>query len=186
MKLEEHVATAVEKADTPATRAILRDTHAYDFMLGMFSGSVAMMSGKGIDVAIGSAGKVLATTDIVSTASGNRNLEIGSKTAQMLLTSASLLSLGAKTNPLIAISTIGAASATKISIAFGLANDNQQAKCLAAMTDLAAGGFNAVVGAGMISTGAGAVMGSMILVSSAAQLILAGRKVHLACSDRDG
>lgn len=83
------------------------------------------------------------------------------------------------------MSTIGAASATKISLAFGLADDNQQAKCLAAMTDLAAGGFNTAVGVAMIWNGAGAVMGSMILVSSAAQIILAGRKVHLACSGRE-
>ena len=182
MNVNDMVATATEQQDTPSMRAIRRDTDAYDFMLSMFNGSVAMMSGKGVDVALGSAGKVLATTDLLASSSGQQNLELGSKTVQMLLTSASLISLGAKANPWIAVSTIGAATATKMSIAFGLANDNQQAKCLAAITDLAAGGFSGVVGGLMISTGGGAVVGSLIVVSAIAQVILAGRKAHLACS----
>ena len=164
--------SGLQRADTENTRAVLQDIDAYNFMLSMFNNTVGMASGSKVDIAVGLANKALSTTDLVAKSSNANGVAIGSAATQIILSSLSLLSLGAKATPGQVLATAGTMLATKTSIALGMVgNDDKKAKCLAAFADIAAlaaaptGGLTAFMIAGGIS-----------------QVILGGYKVSQSCN----
>lgn len=174
----------LQQANTPATKAVLHNADAFAFLLAMFNGTLGMVSGKPADVAMGLVGKGLATTDITAKSTGAKGVAITSATVQILLTTASLAALAGKIHPGAAIATIGAAVATKTSLALGMAgDDDKKAACIAAMADMVAAGGTLAAGVITTSTGVGAVtgVGPLLIASSLASLILGGYKAHQAC-----
>ena len=147
------------------------------FLLANFNNTLKLATGKPADMAIGLTSKALATTKLAGRAGGASGLVIGSAAAQILVQTAGLVTIAGKT-PAGSMIAIGAAFAKKTSLALGLTgSDDKRAKCLAALTDLAASGLTT---AGLI-VATPTVVGSVLLVGSAAQLMLSGYQAYLAC-----
>lgn len=176
--------TSLQQVNTPAAKAVLDNPSAFAFLLAMFNGTLGMVSGKPADVVMGLASKGLATADITAKVSGAKGVALTSSAIQILLTTASLASLAGKVHPAAAIATVGAALATKTSLALGMAgDDDKRAACIAAVADIAAAGGTMAAGILTTSTGVGAVsgIGPLMIASSLASLILSGYKAHQAC-----
>ncbi|MEX8496338.1 hypothetical protein [Leptothrix ochracea] len=174
---QELLAVGLKSANTESTKAILSNPDLFSFLLTNFNNTIKIASGKPADIAIGVTNKVLATGKLAGKASESSGIVVGITAAQIIVTTASLVSIAGKT-PASAVVAIGAAFAKKTSLALGLAGkDDKQAKCLAALTDLAASGLTTGLVASTTATGIGAVL----LAGSIAQLILSGYQVHQAC-----
>jgi hypothetical protein len=174
----------LRSANTKSTRAVLSNPDAFAFLLNMFNGTLGMVSGGKADIALGLAGKGLATTDLVAKVGGAKGVQITSSAVQIVLSTASLVSLAGKVHPGAAVATITATVATKTSLALGLAgDDDKKAACIAAAADLVAAGATLTAGVVTTSTGVGAVtgLGPLLIASSLASLVLNGYKVHQAC-----
>lgn len=185
MSTQSVLQTGLKQANTPATKAVLNNADAFAFLLGMFNGTLGMISGKPADVAMGLVGKGLATTDITAKSTGAKGVAITSSAIQIVLSTASLVALAGKVHPGAAIATIGATVATKTSLALGMAgDDDKKAACIAAMADIVAAGGTLAAGVITTSTGVGAVagVGPLMIASSIASLILGGYKAHQACT----
>jgi hypothetical protein len=167
----------LKSANTGSTRAVIQNPKLFAFVLGTFDNTLKLASGKPSDVSIGLTSKALATTKIAGKAGGSAGIVVGATAAQILVTTAGLISLAGK-SPTTTVVAIGAAFAKKTSLALGLAGkDDKQAKCLAALTDLAASGLTTA----LVAPTAGTGIGAMLLAGSIAQLILSGYQVHQAC-----
>lgn len=179
---EEALRAELRRVATPNTRMVLNDSDAFSYMVKMFNGTLAMASGKGIDIAMGSLDKSIATVDLTSQASNSNKILLTSRTIQLLLESAKLASLAGKTNPLGIMATVGATLATKTSIALSMAgSDNKQATCIAAFSDMAAGGLTLTAGIAFSATGLGSLAGVALVVSSVSQILIGGYNAHKAC-----
>ena len=173
--------SGLQRADTENTRAVLQDIDAYNFMLSMFNNTVGMASGSKVDIAVGLANKALSTTDLVAKSSNANGVAIGSAATQIILSSLSLLSLGAKATPGQVLATAGTMLATKKSIALGMVgNDDKKAKCLAAFADIAAGA-GTVAMAALAAAPTGGLTAFMI-AGGISQVILGGYKVSQSCN----
>jgi len=167
----------LKSANTENTRAAINNPELFAFLLSNFNNTLKLTSGKPTDIAVGLASKALATSKLAGKSQGSTNVVIGTTAAQIILTTASLVSVAGKT-PTVAVMAIGAAFAKKTALALGLAGkDDKRAKCIAALTDLAASGLTTTVVASTAATGIGAVL----LAGSIAQLILSGYQAHQAC-----
>lgn len=174
---QDALSAGLKAADTENTRAALKNPELFAYILANFNNTVKMASGKPSDIVVGFASKALSTTKLAGKTSGASGVVIGTTAAQILLTTASLVSVAGK-SPTSAVIAVGAAFAKKTSLALGLAGGNaKQAKCLAALTDLAASGLTTAAIATTTITGVGAVL----LAGSIAQLIVSGYQVHQAC-----
>ncbi|MEM7217012.1 MAG: hypothetical protein AAF515_01515 [Pseudomonadota bacterium] len=149
------------------------DQKLYAFVLAQFDAAVMMLSGKPADVAFGLINKTQATADLALSRGQSRGVEISSSAAQIILTTANLLTLGAKAHPAVAVSTIGATFMKKTALAFGMANNNEQAKCISIYSDMAAAGLQGVTGIALMLTGGGMLIGGATLASGLAQILLA-------------
>jgi len=168
---------ALDSANTENTRAVIKNPELFAFLLTNFNNTVKLATGKPADMAVGLTSKALATTKLAGKAGGASGLVIGTTAAQMLVQTAGLVTVVGKT-PAGAMIAIGAAFAKKTSLALGLAgSDDKRAKCLAALTDLAASGLTT---AGLVIA-TPTVVGSVLLVGSAAQLMLSGYQTYQAC-----
>lgn len=171
----------LRKADTENTRAVLKDADLYSFLISTFNGAIKLASGNPADIAVGLSSKTLATTKLVGKSSDSKNLVVGVTAAQIIMTTAGLVTVASK-GPTSAVVAIGAAFAKKTSLALSLAGgDDKRAKCLAALTDLAASGLTA----GLVLPSAATGIGAVVLAGSLAQLILSGYQVHKACIASD-
>lgn len=167
----------LQHANTAATRDVIKNPELFAFLVGNFNNTLKLVSGKPADMAIGLSSKALSTTKLAGKASAASGVVVGVTAAQILLTTASLVSVVGKT-PAGAMISIGAVFAKKTSLALGLAGgDDKRAKCLAALTDLAASGLTTAAFASTTMTGVGAVL----LAGSMAQLIVSGYQAHQAC-----
>ncbi len=168
----------LRKANTENTQAILKDADLFAFLVSNFNSTLKLASGKPADIAIGLSSKALSTSKLAGKASQANGVVIGATAAQIIVTSAGLVSVAGK-GPTAAVVAIGAAFAKKTSLALSLAGgDDKKAKCLAALTDLAASGLTTGLLASTAATGIGAVL----LAGSIAQLIVSGYQVQQACT----
>jgi len=171
---------ALQEADTPATRAILKDTDAYGFMLTTIIGTIKMASGKPGDIIEGVVDKATGTADIIGKGGNSDTFNLTNATSQMFIQTLSLASLAGKTHPGIILATVGAVFFKKIALAMGLANDNKQAKCIGAFADLS----SAVLTTGVATTAAFATGGvaTVLAIGAASQLVLAAHEANKACT----
>ncbi len=175
---EEILTAGLRTANTENTKAVLKNPDLFAFLLTNFNSTIKLASGKPADMVFGLANKTLATGKLVGKSSGSNNVLVGVTVAQILVTSASLISVAGK-GPTGAMVTIGAAFAKKTSLALGLAgSDDKKAKCLAAAADVAASILTTAAVAPAAVTGIGIV----ILAGSVAQLLLSGYNAHQACT----
>lgn len=175
---QEILAAGLQSANTPNTRAVLKNPDLFAFLLANFNNTIKLASGKPADMVIGIANKTLATGKLAGKASGSQGLVVGVTAAQILVISAGLVSVAGK-GPGGAMVAVGAAFAKKTSLALSLAgNDDKKAKCIAAMADLAAAGLTTA----MVVPAAGTGIGAILLAGSVAQLILSGYQAHQACA----
>lgn len=172
------LAKGLQAAGTENTRAVIQNPELFAFLLSNFNNTLKLASGKPADMVLGLTNKALATTKIAGKAANSSGVVVGITAAQILMTTASLVSVAGK-SPTAAVVAVGAAFAKKTSLALGLAGkDDKRAKCLAALTDLAASGLTTALVAPTAATGIGAVL----LAGSIAQLILSGYQAHQACT----
>jgi hypothetical protein len=174
---EEALSAGLRSANTENTRAIIQNPELFAFLLTNFNNTLKLASGKPSDIAIGFTAKALSTTKLVGKSKSSQGVVVGTTAAQILLATASLVSVAGKT-PTTAVMAIGAVFAKKTALAMGLAGkDDKRAKCIAALADVAASGLTTAVVASTAATGIGAVL----LAGSIAQLILSGYQAHQAC-----
>lgn len=167
---------------TPQTSAVLKDADMISFMVKMFSGTLAMVSGKPGDIALGAIDKSIATVDLTSQSVNSEKILMTSRSIQLLLETAKLASLAGKTNPVGIAATVGATLMTKVSIAMSLGgSDSKQDKCIAAFADIAAGGLTLTAGVAFSTTGVGTVAGVAMIVSSVSQILVGSYNAHNAC-----
>ncbi len=179
---EEALRSELRRVGTPSAKKVLADADAFSYMVRMFNGTLAMASGKPGDIAMAAIDKSMATIDLTSKSAGANKVLLTSRTIQLLLESAKLVSLAGKTNPVGIVATVGATVATKTSIALGMAgSDNKQAACIGAFADIAAGGLTLTAGVAFSATGVGSVAGVAMVVSSVSQIIIGGYNAHKAC-----
>ena len=172
------LSAGLKAANTENTRAVIRNPDLFAFLLSNFNNTLKLASGKPADVAIGLTSKALATGKFVGKAENASAVVIGITAAQILVTTASLVSVAGK-SPTSAVVAIGAAFAKKTSLAFSLAGgDDKRAKCIAALTDLAASGLTTA----LLAPAAGTGIGAVFLAGSIAQLILSGYQAQQACT----
>ncbi|WP_156955226.1 hypothetical protein [Polaromonas glacialis] len=173
-----HILQQGLKANSTAnTKAVLNNADLFAFLLTNFNNTLKLVSGNSTDVVLGLTNKALSTTKLMGKSSSSQNVVVGVTAAQIILTTASLVSVAGK-GPASAVVAVGAAFVKKTSLALGLAGkDDKQAKCLAALTDLAASGLTVALVAPTAVTGIGAVL----LAGGIAQLILSGYNAHQAC-----
>lgn len=175
---QEILTAGLRSANTENTKAVLKNPDLFAFLLANFNNTVKLASGKPADMVIGLTNKTLATGKLVGKSSGNNNVLVGVTVAQILVTSAGLISVAGK-GPTGALVVIGAAFAKKTSLALGLAgSDDKKAKCMAAAADVAASLLTTAAVAPAAVTGIGIV----ILAGSVAQLMLSGYNAHQACT----
>lgn len=120
----------LQAAGTDNAKQVLSNADLFAFVLGMFNHTVKMASGKGTDLALGFASKTLSTAKVAGKAVGSTNLQVGSVAAQIIITTASLVSVAGKT-PSMAV---------------------------AALADLAASGLTSTVAFAAVGTGIGTVI----------------------------
>jgi len=175
---DEILAAGLQSANTPATRAVLKNPDLFAFMLSNFNNTIKLASGKPADMAVAIANKTLSTGKLIGKSSGSQGVVVGVTAAQILVISAGLVTVAGK-GPGGAMAAVGAAFAKKTALALGLAgSDDKQAKCLAAAADLTAAFITTV----MVATPAAATgIGAVVLAGSIAQLILSGYQAHQAC-----
>lgn len=174
---EEILAAGLRAANTENAKAVLKNPDLFAFLLSNFNNTIKLASGKPADIVIGLTNKSLATGKLVGKSSGSNNVLVGVTAAQILITSAGLISVAGK-GPTGAMVAIGAAFAKKTSLALGLAgSDDKKAKCLAAAADVAASLLTTAAVAPAAVTGIGVV----ILAGSVAQLMLSAYNAHQAC-----
>lgn len=167
----------LRSANTENTKAVLKDSDLFAFLVSNFNATLKLASGKPSDIAIGITSKALSTSKLAGKASKSSGVVIGATAAQIIVTTAGLVSVAGK-GPTAAVVAIGAAFAKKTSLALSLAGgDDKKAKCLAALTDLAASGLTT----GLLATTAATGIGAVLLAGSIAQLIVSGYQVQQAC-----
>lgn len=169
--------SGLEHARTGPAREVINNPDLFAFVLAQFNNTLKLASGRPADIVLGLTNKTLATGKLVGKSTQSQGVVVGITAAQILVTSASLLSVAGK-GPAGAMIMVGAVFAKKTSLAFGLAgSDDKQAKCLSALADLAASGLTTAAVAPAAATGIGAVL----LAGSIAQLVLSAYQAHNAC-----
>lgn len=170
----------IKKVKTTNVQHLKEDTQAYDLLLGLVNETVKfaseVASGKTAGAVIAYSSKTLTAGKAAAGASGHKGIVAGAAAMQMLLQSASLISLAGKTNPAVLFGSVGAMFASKVSLALGLVEGDKKAKLIGAFAEIAAatlGGTALVAGSATLG-----VLGGAALVGCVAQVILASYKIN--------
>lgn len=160
----------------PACKEVLSDQDAFFYTMRMFNGAIEMLPGGGVNIAYGFAIKAMATADIVSKTSGSKGVQISSAAIQIILSYVPLITLAGKIHPTAALATIGTHFATKVSLVIGVAGgDGKKAKCISALSEMAASGGTIVSGA--LTPGVGPV----IVAWGVASLLIGAYNASQSC-----
>lgn len=171
----------LQKDSTANKRAALQNPELFGWLLTQFNQTLRLATGKPTDMVIAVANKSLSTGKLAAKSSQSSGLAISLTTAQIMVTSASLVTVAGK-GPGGALVAIGATFAKKSSLALNLAGgEDKRAKCMAAVADLAASGLTTT--GLLIATplpAVGLVTGAM-RAGSIAQILLSIYQVEQAC-----
>ncbi|MDH0097364.1 hypothetical protein N7333_12335 [Pseudomonas sp. GD04158] len=160
-------------------RAVQRDRELYLALLGIFNSTLKMAPDDTLKFAFAASNKAVTTGKLAGKATDSTSVIIGLSAAQLLIVTANLITQVGK-GPGSAATAIGAAFAKKTAIAFGMiGKDDKQAKCIAALSDLAASGLSAALVVPTAATG----IGSIAMAISLAQIILTALQAYDACID---
>jgi len=142
-------------SNSKQAKAVEQNADMLNLMVGVINASLAAVEGKGA-AALGLIDKHAVVAGFVGKQENMKNLSLASTTVQISTQTLALLKLGSNASPAVLVTTLGAMFTKKVSLAFGLAENDKQAKLLEVSTDCASSLFSlggAI--AAMVTTGAG-------------------------------
>lgn len=143
------------KPNSEQARAVEQSADLVNLLVGVINASLAAVEGKGA-AALGIVDKHAVVAGFVGKQENAKNLVLASTTVQISTQTLALLKLGSNASPAVLVTTLGAMFTKKVSLAFGLVENDKQAKLLEVSTDCASSVFSlggAI--AAMVTTGAG-------------------------------
>ncbi len=173
----EHLRGALQAQGGPNAQAVLADAQLMGKLVDMLNGTLAAGDGRLAGV-LGYIDKNAALCDVVVRGKDAKTLRAASTSVQILTQTLGLLKLGANASPAMVTATVGAMFTKKVALAFGLAENDKQAKLIAAIADMAAGVTTAGIAVATASTPFGWVLVVGALASAALSTYQAGAEVR--------
>ena len=128
--------------DTDATRQVEQNADLLNLFASILNGSLAALDGKTpseikISAILGGIDKNASLAGFVGKVENSKNFMVGSAAVQLSSQTLTLLKLGANATPGQVLATVGAVFTKKVALAMGLAENDKQAKLIAAFSDCA-------------------------------------------------
>jgi hypothetical protein len=119
-------------------KAVAADAELLGKLVDMLNGTLAAGEGRLAGV-LGYIDKNAALCDVVVRGKDAKTVKAASASVQILTQTLALLKLGSQASPAMVTATVGAMFSKKVALAFGLAENDKQAKLVSVVADMAAG-----------------------------------------------
>lgn len=156
---------ALNSVGTPAAREVSQNAELTGLLTDILNGTLAASEGK-LGAALGFADKYAAVAEFAGKSVDNQTVRAFAVSSQMLTQTLGLLKLGSSASPGMVVATVGAMFTKKVALAFGLVENDKQAKLLAATADFASAGLTV----GIAAAGLATPVGWVLMVGALAQL----------------
>lgn len=175
---EDAIAGALRQRDSPQSREALSNADVVKAMAAQLEATLALAKAdSAATLALGLAKKGLSHSKLIEKSSGSKALKVGNFFVDEMVQTLSLLKLANAVSPGAAVATAGTVLLKKTATAFNFGATTRDQKCIAAWLDLAG---SAAAGAFALPT-AMTPIGALILVASAAQVVVAWQKTRAHC-----
>lgn len=168
---------ALDSVGTPAAKAVSQNAELTGLLTDILNGTLAASEGK-LAAALGFADKYAAVADFAGKSAQNPTVRAVAASSQILTQTLGLLKLGSGATPGVVVATVGAMFTKKVALAFGLVENDKQAKIVAAMADFAA----ALLTAGVTYTLTSPLV-PVLMVGALAQVVSTAYKGYAACKE---
>lgn len=118
-------------------RKVALDAELLSKLVDVLNATLNASEGK-VGLLLGWVDKHAALADIAARAGGHQGVKLASTSLQITTQTLSLMKLSAQASPGAVVATVGAMFCKKVSLAFGLVDNDKQAKLVAATADLIA------------------------------------------------
>ncbi|RVU43780.1 hypothetical protein [Rubrivivax rivuli] len=156
---------ALDSVGTPAAKAVSQDAELTGLLTDILNGTLAASEGK-LGAALGFADKYAALADFAGKSRQNQTVRAFATSSQILTQTLGLLKLGSNASPGMVLATVGAMFTKKVALAFGLVENDKQAKLVAATADFA----SAALTVGVAAAGLSNPVGWVLMAGALAQL----------------
>lgn len=159
-------ALKVIRKNSPHAKEIEQNADLLNLFVGIVNSSLAALDGK-VAGALGLIDKHASIAGFAAKSEGAKGLLAASSALQISTQTFSLLKLGANATPIAVVATVGAVFTKKVSLAFGLAEDDKQAKLISVGADCAS---SLLAFGGTIIAGVSGPVGWVLLGAALAQV----------------
>ncbi|MBK6740563.1 MAG: hypothetical protein IPG64_23390 [Haliea sp.] len=130
-----NVREACRALGTESGREVADNAELTALLVSILNSSLQASQGK-LDAVLGFVDKHAAVAGYAGKSVGNDTVRVSSASAQILTQSLILIKLGSNASPGMVVATLGAMFTKKMALAFGLVDNNQQAKLLEVTSDM--------------------------------------------------
>ena len=166
---------ALLSVDTEKTREIAQNADLLAMFVGVMNGSLAALEGN-VSAALGFVDKTATVADVAGKVANNQTVRVSAASTQLITQTLSLLKLSSTASPGAVVATVGAIFTKKVALAFGLAEDNKQAKLIGATADI----LSSVLTVGLAAAELSTPVGWVLLIGAAAQLGVSSYQGYIA------